>query len=136
MEIQLYEVSDHSEFRSLPLRERASVSSKNDITKHYLAMSDGQDIAFVALDIPKHKDYLCVYELLVDPPHRSCGFGAAIIRKCQSLAAQGGFKKICLIPRPIEAGGSEEKLRAWYGKLGFIQCPNQSDLVEIVFGDQ
>ncbi|MBZ0096041.1 MAG: GNAT family N-acetyltransferase [Sulfuricella sp.] len=136
MEIQLNKVGDHSEFRSVPLRNRASVSSKSNITRHYVAVSDGQDIAFVALDIPEHRDYFCVYELFVDPQHRSCGFGAAIIRKCQLLAAQGGFKKICLIPRPIEAGWSEEELRAWYGKLGFTQCPNQSDLVEIVFRDQ
>lgn len=136
MEIQLIEVRDYSEFRSVPLRDRASVSSKSNITRHYVAMSDGQDIAFVALDTPEHRDYFCVYELFVDPQHRRCGFGTAIICKCQLLAAQAGFRKICLIPRPIEAGWSEEKLRAWYGKLGFTQCQNQSDLVEIVFGDQ
>lgn len=136
MKIQLIEVGDHSEFRSVPLRDRASVSSKSKITKHYVAVSDGQDIAFVALDIPEHRDYFCVYELLVDPQHRRCGFGAAIIRRCQFLAAQGGFRKICLIPRPIEPGGSEERLRAWYYKLGFTQCPDQRDLVEIVLGDQ
>jgi len=100
--------------------------------RNFFNLAIGSLVAFVALDIPKHKDYFCVYELLVDPQHRRCGFGTAIIHKCHSLAAQGCFKKMCLIPRPIESGGSEEKLRAWYGKLGFIQSPNQSDLVEIV----
>jgi GNAT superfamily N-acetyltransferase len=97
-------------------------------------MSEGIEVAFVALDMPEHKNYLCVYELLVEPKCRRRGYGAAIINHCQQLAIRGGFKTISLIPRPIEVGGTEAKLRAWYSKFGFSQSPNQSDLLEIVFG--
>jgi GNAT superfamily N-acetyltransferase len=131
-EIQLNLVGDPSEFRSAPLRDRALVSTKAAFTKHYTAMSGEQEVAFVALDLPEHKSYLCVYELLVDPSHRRRGYGAAIIRKCQEFAAQEGFRKICLNPCPIESGGSEEKLRTWYSKLGFAQCPHQNDLMEVI----
>lgn len=132
MEIQLNVVAVLSEFRSVVLRDRASVSTKAAFTKHYVAVSSEKEIAFVALDFPEHKDYLCVYELLVDPSYRRRGYGAAIIGKCKELAIQDGFKKICLKPWPIEAGGSPEQLRTWYDKLGFAKCPDQSDLMEII----
>ncbi|MGV3580741.1 MAG: GNAT family N-acetyltransferase [Methylophilus sp.] len=143
MEIELRETNSPSDFSSTSLRDQAKVSTKTPITKHYVAMSEGIEVAFVALDMPEHKSYLCVYELLVEPKCRGhghgygygygYGYGTAIINHCQQLAIQGGFKTISLIPRPIEAGGTEQKLRAWYSKLGFSQSPNQSDLLEIVF---
>ncbi|WP_265942610.1 GNAT family N-acetyltransferase [Dechloromonas sp. A34] len=133
MEIQLRVINAPSEFRAAPLRDRASVSTKAAFTTHYAAVSGEQEVAFVALDLPDHKRYFCVYELLVDPSHRCRGYGAAVIRKCREFATREGFEKICLKPWPIEAGGSEEKLRAWYTKLDFVQSPEQSDLMEIVF---
>ena len=106
MEIQLNVVAVPSEFRTVVLRDRASVSTKTAFTKHYVAVSREQEIAFVALDLSENKDYLCVYELLVDPSYHRRGYGAAIIGKCKDLATQDGFRKICLKPWPIEANGS------------------------------
>lgn len=133
MDIELREINSPSEFSSAALHDRAVVSTKAIFTKHYAAMFENIDIAFVALDLPENKSHLCVYELLVEPQQRGRGYGTAIINKCRLLAIEGGFKTICLIPRPIEAGGSEQKLRAWYSNLGFSQSPNQYDLLEIVF---
>lgn len=95
MEIKLHVINEPSEFRAAPLRDRASVSTKAAFTTHYAAVSGEQEVAFVALDLPDHKEYFCVYELLVDPSYRCRGYGAAVIRKCREFATQEGFEKIC-----------------------------------------
>ena len=133
MEIELREVFSPRELGSPTLRDRATVSTKTRITKHYVATFEAKEIAFVAIDRPENKSYLCVYELFVEPSQRRHGYGAAIINRCRLIANQNGFKKICLVPHCIEASGSEQKLRAWYVGLGFAQSPDQSDLLEIVF---
>lgn len=133
MKIQLREINSPSEFKAAPLRDRASVSTKSVLTTQYAAISGGQEIAFVALDLPGHKKYLFVYELFVAPSLRSRGYGTAVIQKCREFAIQAGFEKICLKPWPLEASGSEDRLRVWYNKLGFVQSPEQNDLMQVIF---
>ncbi|MBU1339338.1 MAG: GNAT family N-acetyltransferase [Acidobacteria bacterium] len=82
--------------------------------------------------MPKDKGYLCIYELVVEPSNRRRGIGTAIIRECHTIALQLGCHKICVVPRPVEAGTSEEQLNRWYTKLGFKPSDEQADLLEIV----
>jgi len=133
LNIELREVGSSDEFKSIVLKKRAAISSKPPITRHYVALCNKQEVAFVAIDVPPNKGYLCIYELLVEPKMRCRGLGSAVVRKCQEMARQLGCKKICLIPRPIEAGTTEEQLVRWYTRLGFVQSKEQDSLLEIVF---
>ena len=135
MKIQLRSINTPSDLKTTALRDRASVSSKCAFTKHYAVICDKREIAFVSLDLPVHKNYLCIYELLVAPSCRSLGYGAAIIQKCKEYAVEEGFNKICLRPWPIDSDGSEEKLRNWYSKQGFLQSSKENGLMEITFTD-
>ncbi len=106
MEIELREIQSGEQFESAVLRHRA-LNGNPPITRHYAAFADGKEVAFVAIDVPDDKAYLCIYELLVEPSLRSRGFGSGIVKKCRAFAVEQGCGRICVVPRPIETGGSK-----------------------------
>jgi GNAT superfamily N-acetyltransferase len=131
MEIDLRETDSAEDF-STPLLKNRATKPKQPITKYYVATSDGQEVGFVALDVPEDKSYLCIYELIVNPMVRRRGFGSEIVRKCYQMAKSFGCKKICLRPRPVEEGISEEHLISMYSGLGYKPNPEQNGLYEIL----
>ena len=131
MEIELREIQSGEQFESAVLRDRV-LNGKPPITRHYAAFADGKEVAFVAIDVPDDKAYLCIYELLVEPSLRGCGVGSAIVKKCCAFAVEQGCGRICVVPKPIESGGPEEKLIAWYTRLDFKPSSEQPGLLEIL----
>ena len=133
MNITFKEIYSPEELHSVSLRERASMGNKTVFTTHYAAVDGDTEIAFVAIDRIERNSIFCVFELFVEPTKRSSGYGTRIVNLFCHLAEGEKFRSICLVPHPIEVGGSEELLRLWYGRLGFLQSPEDSTLLEIVF---
>jgi N-acetylglutamate synthase-like GNAT family acetyltransferase len=132
VEMELREIESAQQFVSPYLRDKASKSSKAQVTRHYAALSHGQEIAFVAIDVPKDKSCLYIYTLFIEPALRCRGFGAEIVKECQAFAVKLGCKKIRVKPLPIEEGGSEDRLIAWYTRLGFKPSSQQLGFYEII----
>ncbi|RZN20036.1 hypothetical protein CWO90_34695 [Bradyrhizobium sp. Leo121] len=73
-------------------------------THHYVAIEDGLEVAFLALDQIPGVDYLVLYEIFVRPKYRRRGIGSRLLRKVEELAAGLGYERITLSPSPLEQG--------------------------------
>ena len=132
VEMELREIESAQQFVSPYLRDKASNSRKAQVTRHYAALSHGQEIAFVAIDVSKNKSCLYIYRLFVEPSLRCRGFGSELVKECQALAVKLGCKKICVKPMPIEKGISEDWLIIWYTQRGFKPSSQQLGFYEII----
>jgi GNAT superfamily N-acetyltransferase len=122
--IRLVELGANQRCCDAELQARMLQSPKAPHTHHYVAIEDGSEIAFVALDRIPDVDYLVLYEIFVRPDCRGKGLGSRLLGEVEGVAKALGYDKITLSPWPLEQGYSEEKLVAWYKRHGYAERPD------------
>jgi GNAT superfamily N-acetyltransferase len=109
------------------LRCRARDGSKTTVTKHFVAIEGGIEVAFVALDIlPAPVDHLVLYELVVPKELRGHGIGSRTLLEVERLAREWKYIGVLLRPKPLDDHWSSERLKVWYSKRGYR--PRSDDL--------
>jgi GNAT superfamily N-acetyltransferase len=102
------------------IRRCAIDGSKNAVTKHFLAIENGVEVAFVSLDIfPTSQQPLVLYTLVVPSSLREKGVGSRVLHEVERLAKQWKYSKVLLRPKPLGGSWSTERLREWYSKRGY-----------------
>jgi GNAT superfamily N-acetyltransferase len=122
--IRLVELNTDERCNDAELQTRVLQSPKARHTHHYVAMEDGCEVSFLALDQIPGVDYLVLYEIFVRHEYRRRGVGTQLLREVESLAAALGYEKITLSPSPLEQGYPEAQLIAWYKEHGYVTRPD------------
>ena len=101
-------------------------SPKARHTHQYVAIKDGSEVAFLALDQIPGVSYLVLYEIFVRRDCRGRGIGSRLLGEVEGVAKDLDYERITVSPRPLEEGHPEEKLIAWYKRHGYVErtdCP-------------
>jgi len=123
--LELVELASWKDAFTRDIRERAREGSGCEATKKYLALEDGTEVGYLALDwwpIALCRD-LVVYEMFVPEKFRHRGVGSRILEEAEKLARAGGYLRVFLIAQPLEDYYPREQLVAWYQRLGFRAVP-------------
>lgn len=116
--MELKEIKEPSTIKRSALRERAERGLAK-ISHKYLAFLDGEEVAFVVLDLWRPPRPMVIYEVFVDPEFRRKGIGANVLLKIEPIASEKGYSEIVLVPRPLTEEVSDEDLVRWYQKQGY-----------------
>jgi GNAT superfamily N-acetyltransferase len=120
------------------IRSRSVASSKGQITRHYAAWENGEEVALVAFDIYDRRefpdvDYLVVYELYVPEGLRNKGIGTRALQAAEQFAKDLGFRKTMLHAKPLFETRTQVEMIAWYQRRGYVQAEGRSsDLQKIL----
>ena len=107
------------------IRCRARDCSKTIVTRHFVAIEGGIEVAFVALDIlPAPVDHLVLYELVVPKELRGQGIGSRILLEVERRAREWKYIGVLLRPKPLDDYFSKERLNDWYSRRGYIPRPD------------
>lgn len=128
--IMLRPLCECKEIEDLEILNRSKESSKCRVTHQYIAYKDGNEIAFVSLDIDQEIEYLVLYDLLVPLSKRKKGFGTFVLSEVENLAKNLGFRRVVLNPIPFEGNYPKEKLIDWYCANGYESVANGTGEME------
>jgi GNAT superfamily N-acetyltransferase len=118
--MELRPITDPEKVLNEEIRRRAKNGSKTAVTKHFVAVEEGVEAAFVALDIfPDPEEHLVLYELVVPKALRCRGIGSRVLAIVEKLAREWKYAKVLLRPKPLDATWSSERLEDWYSKRGY-----------------
>lgn len=120
MNIVLTEIEGPGDFRMSRLRKRAEESAKSDKTKLYKAVSDGRELAFLALDRWPEINVMVINEIFVAKYERRKGIGTALLRMVEKMCFQENMAIIRVHPLPFEKNLTEKELLEWYYNRGYI----------------
>ena len=96
---------------------RLRVSAKSKYTRQYVALEDGSERAFVALDLEPSRAVL--YELWVPTAQRGHGVGTAVLTAVEGLALRAGCTTVVVRPKPLDSGIDPERLARFYRTHGY-----------------
>jgi GNAT superfamily N-acetyltransferase len=116
--MELKEIKEASLVKRSALRERAERGLAK-ISHKYLAFLDGEEVAFVVLDLWRLPNPMVIYEIFVDPEFRKKGIGTIALSKIEQIASEEGYSEIVLVPRSLTEELSEKDLVRWYRKQGY-----------------
>jgi GNAT superfamily N-acetyltransferase len=117
-------LSSPGTIQSAELQKRAASRANGKYTRHFIAMENAAEVAFVSLDFLPVDDALGIYELYIPGNIRGRGIGGRLLDEIETMAKQQGYSKVRLAARPM-AGDSQPQLEAWYAKRGYV-CPPDS----------
>jgi GNAT superfamily N-acetyltransferase len=118
--MQLTPITDPECAMNEEIRRCAKDGSKNVVTKHFLAIENSVEVAFVSLDIfPPSQQPLVLYTLVVPKSLREKGVGSRVLAEVERLAKQWKYAKVLLRPKSLDERWSNERLREWYSKRGY-----------------
>lgn len=126
--IHVVELGADDRCNDAALQARMSQSTRARHTHHYVVIDGGSEVAFIALDQIPGVEYLVLYEIFVRPDCRGKGLGSLLLHEVERVAMRLGYEKITLSPWPLEKGYPQEKLIAWYRRLGYVErsgCPTE-----------
>lgn len=126
--MELVEIHDTDSCRDPEIRDRVVHSPKARHTQHYVVKNAEEEIAFLALDLIPHADYLVLYEVFVPQSLRNMGIGSQLLREVDTFAQTRGYAKITLRPSPLAPGYSAANLAKWYKARGYqerVECPTE-----------
>lgn len=125
-----------------PIRTRSQESSKGQLTKHYAAWVNGQEVALLSLDYyPRDKypeseyprdqfpqtDRLDIYELYVPEELRNRGIGTRVLAAAEQYARELGLSKTQLHAKPLFKTRTQTEMIDWYKRRGYEMVRNQND---------
>ena len=97
-----------NDFANPELNKRAEESYRSNKTRHYIALAQSKEIAFVSLDRWPELSQMLVYEIFVTPSCRRQGVASAVLNEIEHISACEGFSIVRLSPSPLDDGISKE----------------------------
>jgi GNAT superfamily N-acetyltransferase len=129
--VKLRRITDPEKVLNEEIRRRAIDGSKNAVTRHFVAIEDGKEVAFVSLDIfPPSQQPLVLYTLVVPKSLREQGVGSRVLAEVEIIAKQRKYAKVLLRPKSLDdSWWSNERLQEWYAKRGYKpENPEREDV--------
>jgi len=124
--LELRPITNPENLQNDAIRNRARDGSKTSVTRHFVAIEGGVEVAFVALDIiPAPEDHLVLYELVVPKELRSRGIGSRILMEVERLAKEWKYVGVLIRPHPLDEHWTSNRLNRWYATRGYK--PRQDD---------
>ncbi len=118
--MKLSPITDPEKVLNEEIRRCAKDGSKAAATKHFMAIENGEEVAFVSLDIfPPSQQPLVLYTLVVPKSLRGKGVGSRVLAEVERLAKQWKYAEVLLRPKSLDKSWSNERLREWYSKRGY-----------------
>ena len=128
--VNLREIKDSIEISTHSLKERFESRSSGCCSRHFIAVCDGLEIAFVTLDLFSRQSHMFLYALFVPKELRQRGFGTNVLLEVENRAKDWNYKRVFLHPKPIDEGIEIGQLKAWYSTRGYSSVAGQNDLME------
>lgn len=126
--MDLIEISEDVQIKSEEIKDRATQSSKNAYTKHYIVKDQEDEIAFLSLDLMHKRNLLFLYEILVINSKRRQGYCYKILDLLCDFAQERSFNEIHLDPNPFDRTIELDVLKKIYGNKGFEDQENTSQM--------
>jgi GNAT superfamily N-acetyltransferase len=118
--MELRPITDPEKVVNREIRRRAKEGSKAAPTRHFVAIENGEEVAFVSLDIfPHPQEFLVLYTLVVPKSIRLKGFGSRVLMEVERLAKEWKYAKVLLRPKPLDKSWSSRRLERWYSNRGY-----------------
>jgi len=118
--MELRPITDPERVVNEEIRRCAKDGSKAAATKHFVAIENGEEVAFVSLDIfPHPQESLVLYTLVVPKSIRLEGFGSRVLVEVERLAKEWRYSKVLLKPKPLDKTWSSKRLERWYSNRGY-----------------
>lgn len=119
------------EFTREDLRRRALQSGKNALTNHFAVWEDGEEVAFLSLDIyPPTQfpeiDWYTIYEIFVPAPLRSRGIATRVLGAAEQVGKDRGLRYARLFAKPLDSSRTREQLVEWYSRHGYTIMPDSA----------
>jgi N-acetylglutamate synthase-like GNAT family acetyltransferase len=127
---ELLEITTPDPVSDRELRERACTSPKGQMTKQYVFLEDGREVAFLSLDHRRDLGVLVLYEMFVPMGLRHQGIGSRLLQYAERMAKRDGYKKVFVWPKPFEQNYPRADLVEWYRKHGYSErsdCPDEME---------
>jgi GNAT superfamily N-acetyltransferase len=126
MKLEIHKLIAFSEINSPELLARAHPwVPGNEVRVSYLVRMSGEEVAFLSYDADRDSDRLTLYEIFVAEQFRGQGIGSELIRRSRQLAAEKGYRRLFVIPKPLAEEITPQKLVRWYEERGFVPSPEQ-----------
>ena len=122
--IRFVPLSPRVKIQSGELQRRAATRSTGKHTRHFIAMENSTEVAFVSLDLLPVDEALAIYEIYIPAGLRGHGIGNKLMDEIEAMAKEQGYSKVRLAARPM-GEFAQPRLAAWYGKRGY-HLPNDS----------
>jgi GNAT superfamily N-acetyltransferase len=119
MELKALEKPDQA--RNSEIRQRAEHVGHAGYTRHFVALDQGQEVAFVALDFYPAGDPLWLYDLHVPKEIRRSHVGTRVLQAVEVLAHKYGYEAVNLHPKSLDKDFPDEKLVEWYARCGYTK---------------
>ncbi|HLB05533.1 MAG TPA: hypothetical protein VJL62_02325, partial [Thermodesulfobacteriota bacterium] len=140
MNITLVETKGPDDFEIPELKKRVQESRKSRLTKHYKALSQSREVAFVSLDYWSYLSLLAarpvsdfafkslwsepfqmfLYEIFVPQFARRQGIATAVLSEVERISTCEGLSAVRLRPSSLDSGITTEVLTAWYMRRGYV----------------
>jgi hypothetical protein len=118
--MELRQITGPENVANEEIRRCAKDGSKAAATKHFVAIENGEEVAFVSLDIfPHPQEFLVLYTLVVPESIRLKGFGSRVLVEVERLAKEWRYAKVLLKPKPLDKSWSSKRLERWYSNRGY-----------------
>lgn len=151
MDIILVETKSPDDFEIPELKKRAQDSTKSSLTKHYKALSQGREVAFVSLDRWSYLSLLAarpfneflwpepstmvIYDIFVPHFARRQGIATAVLNEVERISACEGLSHVRLRPFSLDSGITTDALIDWYIRRGYVHdSANTGELFKIIGG--
>ncbi len=143
MDITLVETKSPDDFEIPELKKRAQESTNSPLTKHYKALSQGREVAFVSLDRwsylsllaarPVREPFLMfIYEIFVPQFKRRQDIATAVLNEVERISTCEGLSAVHLRPSSIDSGITMD---TWYIRRGYVHdSANPGVLFKIIGG--
>jgi hypothetical protein len=115
----LVETKGPADFEIPELKTRTQESSRSKITKHYKALSQGKEVAFISLDPWPEPPQMVVYEISVPQFARRQGIATAVLKEVERISACDGLSVVRLRPSPLDSSITMDALIDSYNRKGY-----------------
>jgi|SRR3990172_534513 len=103
MIITLVHTSKDDDFKVPALRKRAQESSTGPITKHYKALANSKEVAFVSLERWLELNQMVICNIFVPISIRQQKFAIAVLNEVERIAACEGLSDVRFMPSSIDS---------------------------------
>lgn len=118
--MELVQVRDARELSTEPPQKRMRSAPSSPVTTLFKAVDDGEEVAFVAIDLWPTTDTLVLYELFVHPARRGAGVGTAVLVAVEEYTRSIGRTRVVLKAHPLDTSIGEDDLIKWYERRGYV----------------